>query len=98
LACLTTSEPICGILPFNLPGYKIPRKPLFQQNILRTGFGRFKSFMQKMEYQTLICTIAENLKTANHVIQSCPIYHHAQVRTLWTSDLDPNKQTLSVIN
>ena len=53
------------------PGCEMPRKPWVQLNRLRSGFGRFKSFMHKIGISdTNLCTCG-SIQTAHHILNSC---------------------------
>ena len=73
-----------------LPGFSFPRPAWVKLNRLRIGVNLFRSEMHK--WGTAACEYGAKEQTAEHIITSCPIYHHPnRVRAL--SDVDKNLAT-----
>ena len=82
------------------PGTGLPRPASVRLNRLRTGVGLFRSSMHKWGMaSTTSCECGAEEQTADHIVTSCPIYHHPNgIRGLltvneslarWLSDMCP---------
>ena len=59
------------------PGMLLPRPSWVKLNRLRTGVGLFRSTMHKWGMAAkATCECGAEEQTADHIISSCPIYHH----------------------
>ena len=61
----------------NPPGMFLPRPSWVKLNRLRTGVGLFRSTMHKWGMTAkATCECGAEEQTPDHIITSCPIYHH----------------------
>ena len=60
---------------YQVPGSDLPRHQFVQLNRLRTGHGRFNSFLFKIGLSaTDRCTCGDHTQTADHVLNYCSIF------------------------